>query len=141
MHCYVFLSNEPLLTWCHYNTLNGSGLTVLTCSKVPCFWMVEHQLVASTISCFDINMKGNVTHDTWNLIINNTCEYYFIGKQFRRILRGSTIWCKGPGYFSYQCDESLKAKVRWMQSIFSSKSMCECITAYVHIEYQRWQIF
>ena len=27
------------------NTLNGSTLTGLTCSKAPGFWMVEHQLV------------------------------------------------------------------------------------------------
>ena len=42
MRCYVFLS---LLTWRHYNTLNGNRLTGLTCSKAPGFWMVEHQLV------------------------------------------------------------------------------------------------
>ena len=41
MRCYVFLSDESLLMWRHYNT----RLTGLTSSKVPGFWMVEHQLV------------------------------------------------------------------------------------------------
>ena len=45
MCCYVFLSDESLLKRRHYNILNGSRLTGLTCSKAPGFWMVEHQLV------------------------------------------------------------------------------------------------
>ena len=49
MRCYVFLSDESFLTWRHYNTFNRSGLTDLTCSKAPGFWMVEHQLVADDI--------------------------------------------------------------------------------------------
>ena len=32
------------------NTFNGSKLTGLTCSKTPGFWMVEHQLVETTIA-------------------------------------------------------------------------------------------
>ena len=46
MRCYVFLSDESLLMWRHYNTLNGSRLVSLTCIKAPGFWMVEHQLVS-----------------------------------------------------------------------------------------------
>ena len=45
MRCYVFLHDESLLTWRHYNTFNGSRLTGLTCSQAPGFWMVERQLV------------------------------------------------------------------------------------------------
>ena len=45
MCCYMFLNIESLLTQRHYNTLNGSRLTGLTCSKAPGFWIVEHQLV------------------------------------------------------------------------------------------------
>ena len=47
MRCYVFLSDESLLTWRPYNRLKGSRLTGLTCSKTPGFWMVEHQLVSA----------------------------------------------------------------------------------------------
>ena len=35
--------------WHHYNTLNGSTLTGLTCCKVTGFWTVEHQLVFSVV--------------------------------------------------------------------------------------------
>ena len=31
----MFLGDESLLMWHHYNTLNGSRLTGLTCSKAP----------------------------------------------------------------------------------------------------------
>ena len=40
-----FTSLVMSLCLCHYNTFNGNRLTGLTCSKVPGFWMVEHQLV------------------------------------------------------------------------------------------------
>ena len=38
MRCYVFLSD-------HVTSLQYIELTGLTCSKVPGFWMVQHQLV------------------------------------------------------------------------------------------------
>ena len=44
--CSIVMS---LLTRCHYNTINGSRLTGLTCSKVPGFWVVEHQLVSTSM--------------------------------------------------------------------------------------------
>ena len=51
MHCYVFLSDESLLTRHHYNTLNGSGLTGLTCSKAPGF------LDGRTSTCSKLSFK------------------------------------------------------------------------------------
>ena len=45
-----------VLSWRHYNTLDGSRLTGLTCSKAPGFWMVEHQLVTEAIDGWDFAM-------------------------------------------------------------------------------------
>ena len=47
---------------CHYyNTLNGSRLTGLTCSKAPGFWRVEHQLVDEVTSWPQL-MSATPTH-------------------------------------------------------------------------------
>ena len=40
MGCYVFLSDESLLTWHHYNTFDVNRFNLQ--QKAPGFWMVEH---------------------------------------------------------------------------------------------------
>ena len=48
----ICLVDESLLKRHHYNILNGSRLTGLTCNKAPDFWMVKHQLVYNTCLLF-----------------------------------------------------------------------------------------
>ena len=49
-----------VMSLCSRDTLNGSRLTGLTCSKAPGFWMVEHQfvnlMVSSQTNLLDLSM-------------------------------------------------------------------------------------
>ena len=51
------------------NTLNGSRLTGLTCSKAPGFWMVEHQLVLMVLI-----VTTSILHEIYVVICDRLCE-------------------------------------------------------------------
>ena len=63
------------------HTFDGSRLTGSTCSKVPGFWMVEHQLVFKTIKQWnnlpnDVIESNSVEHFVSAIITEQVANIY-----------------------------------------------------------------